>query len=276
MGSRKVVSTILALALSALGLVSPASAQSGLDAAVPAPDGSTTVTVPVFGTAMVVTIVISQAGEFVSADIAPSSPAAPVAASAQVVNGSDTGSAPAGALGVFDIKFESGAAKVEVTITIDNGSNSSDPASGDATVTPGDSQWVGDPLGNGDIVVVGYTIGLDAAGVPTIEINSINGAAPAEAAVVASAGELTWYQILTPTISGSRLVQFITFFDAPADPTTQVSTNLTFDITNTGGQNDVSVSLTDPNAASTIDGTATPRGESEGREDDEREGERDD
>jgi len=241
MGSRKVVSTILALALSALGLVSPASAQSSPDAAVSAPDGSTTVTVPVFGTSMVVTIVISQAGEFVSADIAPSAPAAPVAANAQVVNGSDTGSAPADALGVFEIRFESGTSKVEVTITIDSGSDSSDPASGDATVTPGDSQWVGDPLGNGDIVVVGYTVGLDEAGLPTIEINSINGAVPAEATVVASAGEITWYQILAPTANGNRLVQFITFFDAPADSTTQVSTNLTFDITNTGGQNDVSL-----------------------------------
>jgi len=275
MHSRKVASAILAVALGALSLTSPASAQSGTGTT--KPDGSTNVTVPVFGTSMVITIVVSSTGGFLSADIAPSVPAAPVAADAVISNGSGTASTPPGALGIFEIKFESGTGTVEVTVTVDDGSGTPVTTNGDTAVAPGDSQWVGDPLGNGDIVVVGYTVGVDSAGAPTIEINSVNGTAPAEVAVVASAGEITWYQILAPTINGNRLVQFITFFDSPADPTTQVSTNLTFDITNTGGQNSESVSLTDPNAASTIDGTATPsRGESEGREGEERENERDD
>ncbi len=271
MSLRNVALSIWVVALAAVSVASPASARMDT-AATPAPTVSNTVTVPVFGTSMVITIVTDQSGGFVSANITPTAPAAPVTVSA---SGGGTKAGPTKAMGVFEIKLVSGTPNAEVTIRLGSGPTSKD----NPLAVPGASQWVGDPLGNGDIVVVGYTAGTDATGAPTIKINSINGTAPANASVVASAGKITWYQILAPTDNGGHLVQFITFFDAPADASTQVSTNLTFDITNVGGKDKVSVSLTDPNAASTINGTAkASRGENEreGREGRDNEGERDD
>ncbi len=276
MSLRKVALSIWVVTLAAVSLASPASAQVTTDAATPAPAASITVTVPVFGTSMIITIVTDQGGGFVSADITPTAPAAPVTVPA---SGSGTNSGQTKATGVFEIKFDNSAPNAVVTIKINDGSAPGTTGGASPAANPGATQWVGDPLGNGDIVVVGYTVGADAAGAPTIKINSINGAAPAATTVVASAGKVTWYQILSPTDNGGRLVQFITFFDAPADASTQVSTNLTFVITSVGGQNKVSVSLTDPSAASTINGTAKKsRGEreGEGREGRDNEGERGD
>jgi len=234
---------------------------------------------PLFGVSMVINVVTDDAGGFVSADITPIG--APAPAPQATMTDPSTGittPVPADQPAVFDIKFDSGAQNAEISVHLDDGTSVHTNKAADA----GEVQWVGDPLGNGDIVVVGYTAGTDSAGALTLTIESINGKAPADLNVVESAGEITWYQVLAPTINAGHLIQFITFFDAPADPATQVSTNLTFDVTSADSKNGVAVSLTDPNAAATIDGTATPSsgeregGEHEGGEREGGEGERDD
>ncbi len=261
-------------------LTVPASAQSSTGSDTTSAPAGTTIVVPVFGVAMVVNLVTNAAGEFVSADITPIAPPAP--APQATITDPTTGATtpvPADQPAIFEIRFDNGATTADVNVRLDDGSG----RLVDTVVAAeaGEAQWVGDPLGNGDIVVVGYTASTDAAGALTLTIDSINGRTPADTGVVDSAGETTWYQVLAPRMNAGHLIQFITFFDAPADPAAQVSTNLTFDVTTADSQNGVAVSLTDPNAASTIDGTATPsRGEREGddggeheRED---EGERDD
>jgi len=272
----------LALSISVVALIGSlagqASAQSTTGAAAAA-DGSTTIVVPVFGVSMVINLVTDSAGEFISADITPIAPAAPAAPLATITDPSTGGTAPAptGQPTVFDIKFDRGSTSADVNIRLDDGFGNAVDAT--AAANAGEAQWVGDPLGNGDIVVVGYTVSTDSTGALAITIDSINGSTPADIGTVESAGEISWYQILAPTNNAGHLIQFITFFDAPADPAAQISTNLTFDVTSADSQNGVSVSLTDPNAASTINGTATPsRGEREGDdgEGEENEGGRDD
>jgi len=272
----------LALSISVVALIGSlagqASAQSSTGAAAPA-DGASTIVVPVFGVSMVINLVTDSAGEFVSADITPIAAAAPAAPQATITDPATGNAAPAPAdqPTVFNIAFDRGSTSADVNIRLDDGSGNAVDIN--AAANAGEAQWVGDPLGNGDIVVVGYTAAADAAGALTLTIESINGSTPADVGTVESAGDITWYQILAPTNNAGHLIQFITFFDAPADPATQISTNLTFDVTSADSQNGVSVSLTDPNAASTINGTATPsRGEREGGEHEggENEGERDD
>jgi len=266
---RNIALSTLAVALTG-ALASPATAQSSSGAA--APPGASTIVIPLFGVSMVINVVTDDAGGFVSAAITPI--AAPAPAPQATITDPSTGittPVPADQPAVFVIKFDSGAQNAEVSVHLDDGTSVRTNKAADA----GEVQWVGDPLGNGDIVVVGYTAGTDSAGALTLTIESINGKAPADLNVVESAGEITWYQVLAPTINAGNLIQFITFFDAPSDPSTQVSTNLTFDVTSADSRNGVAVSLTDPNAATTIDGTATPSsGEREGgeREGGEREG----
>ncbi len=256
MSLKRIAMPIWTATLLAMSLATPNAAQ-----AAPAPDAGNDIEAPVFGTSMVISVLIDSAGGFISAEI---SPAGPPAAVMSPESGDTGGGSQSDQMGAFEIKFDSGDSPVETLIKLDDGTTT---GAGPIAVA-GDQQWVGDPLGNGDIVVVGYTLGTDSTGTPTIVVNSINGTVPADTGVVASAGEITWYQIIEPTVNNGHLFQFITFFDAPDDPAAQVSTNLTFDVVATGGEGTATVSLTDPNAASTINGTATPRGEHEDDDDD--------
>jgi len=260
-------------------LTGTASAQSSTGTATPSEDAANTIVVPVFGVSMVINLVTDTAGRFVSADITPIAPPAP--APQATMTDPSTGvtiPVPSDQPAIFEIRFDGGAGTADINVRLDDGSGI--VVDTGVVAEAGEAQWVGDPLGNGDIVVVGYTAAADSTGALTLTIDSINGKTPANTGVVESAGEITWYQILAPTANAGHLIQFITFFDAPADPSTQISTNLTFDVTGADSQNGVSVSLTDPNAAGTIDGTATPsRGEhesDEGEEHEDDEGERDD
>lgn len=261
----------LALSISVVALIGSltgqASAQTSTGAAAPGDGNSITIVVPVFGISMVINLVTNQAGEFMSADITPTAPAAPAAPAATITDPitGETSPVPAGQPVVFDITFDRGSTSADASIRLDDAADSAPDAT--TAASAGEAQWVGDPLGNGDIVVVGYTAGTDSTGALTITIDSINGSTPAAVGTVESAGEITWYQVLAPVSNAGHVYQFITFFDAPADPAAQLSTNLTFDVTAADSQNGVSVSLTDPNAADTISGIAKPsRGEHEGEE----------
>ena len=263
--SRNFALSALVMAL-ASALATPASAQSTTPPAAAAAGAADTLVVPVFGLSMVINLVTDANGGFVSADITPigASAPAPQATTTDPSTGVTT-PVPPDQPAIFEIRFDGGAGTADVNIRLDDGSGTI--ADTGVAAEAGEAQWVGDPLGNGDIVVVGYTASTDSTGALALTINSINGKTPADIGVVDSAGEITWYQVLAPNMNAGHLIQFITFFDAPADPAAQVSTNLTFDVASADSQNGVTVSITDPNAADTINGTATPsRGEHEGGE----------
>jgi len=266
MNPKKLTAVILALMLATLSLAGTASASSHSSdpATTGAPVGDPlTVTVPVFGTSMVITILTDATGAFVSANLAPSTPGDPA-----IPTGTDAGfnlSVDTNSSGGFEVQFKNTTAGVEIEVRVADDTISKVEVEADkAADASGSGIWSGDPLGNGEIVTVGYTVGLDANGDPTITIDTVNGTA-ADLINPGFAGTLTFYQVIAQSpasgdSSESVITQTIQFYNDAGD-----SMELVIKAKADDGELKVETSLTDPNAK---------RGDDEGEgEDDEYENE---
>lgn len=252
MNPKKLTAAILALTLATLSLASTASASShSSDPATTTTTGAPvgdplTVTVPVFGTSMVITILTDAAGSFVSANLAPSIPGDPA-----IPAGTDAGfnlSVDTNSHGGFEVKFKNTTAGVEIEVRVADDTISKIEVEADSSAdASGGGIWSGDPLGNGETVTVGYTIGLDANGDPTITIDTVNGTV-ADLVNPGFAGDLTFYQVVAQSPasgddSESAISQTIQFYNDAGD-----SMELVIRAKSEHGKLEVETRLTDPNA----------------------------
>jgi len=274
MNPKKLTAAILALMLATLSLAGTASASSHSSDTVTTTGAAVgdplTVTVPVFGTSMVITILTDANGSFVSANLAPSTPV-----DTTIPTGTDAGfnlSVDSNSSGGFEVKFQNTTAGVEIEIRVsDDAISKVEVEANTAADASGNGIWTGDPLGNGETVTVGYTVGIDASGDPTITIDTVNGTA-ADLINPGYAGSLTFYQVVGQTPargddSESVITQTIQFYNDAGD-----SMELAITAKADNGELKVESRLVDPNAKRSGDDDESDDDEYENEHEDEDEG----
>jgi len=165
MQMKRLTAAVLALTMVSLSLAGTASAQAP-DSTPPADPSSISVTVPVFGTSMVITVQTDATGQFVSADITPATGPAAAPVFDLTVDSNNHGG--------FGLNFTNTDDGVKIEVRVVDGAVTKTEvetiASADPTAATGTGQWTGDPLGNGNFVTVDYSVTLDANGAPVVEI----------------------------------------------------------------------------------------------------------
>lgn len=241
MNPKKLSAVFLALTLAGLSLASPASAQT-LDQT-PA-DAPLSVTVPLFGTSMVITIVTGTSGGFVSADLTPSPAPDALSTDPATATGFQITVDPDGH-GGFEVKFANDAAGVGIEVTVTDGTVAKTEvethAPADAT---GAGQWTGDPLGNTNNTTVDYSVALDANGDPIITVSD----------PVITGDPIDTFFVVDPATSSARegelvVTRKVLFYNAPDATGAQDSMELVIRAKVENGRIEIGTKLVDPNAS---------------------------
>ena len=241
MKTKRLSAAVLTLAMASLSLAGTASAQTP-DPAPAADPAPVSVTIPVFGTSMVITVQTDAAGEFVSADITPATaPADPAAAPVFDL------SVDSNSHGGFELNFSSSADGINIEVAVADGSVNKTEVetspNADPSAATGNGQWTGDPLGNGNLATVDYSVTLDANGDPVVDISD----------PVISGDPLDTWAVVDPakssTHEGETVVsQTVLFYSAADANGHQDSMELTVSAKVEHGHLEVEATLADPNA----------------------------
>ncbi len=210
----------------------------------PAPELITSaVTVPVFGTSLVITVVADDTGEFVSAEVSAAEPtdAAAVAAAdgfTAVVDDEHGG---------FEVNLVNDVlrAKIEIEVGADGTITETEVEGYDPGAVAGSGVWTGTPIAGLGSVSVLYTVTIDAAGCPAITIDNVTGHDPGVLGV----------DLTIPTDEFNEadegecgLRHTVGFYNADWVDTELVQMDLVFEIEVERGESELEITLVDPNA----------------------------
>jgi len=250
MKMKRLSATVLTLAMASLSLAGTASAQT-TDPALATDPAPILVTVPVFGTSMVITIQTDAAGQFVTADITPATaPTDPTTAPVfdLTVDRNSHGGFELNFTNSADgVKIEVGVVDSTVTKTEVETSSSADPIA-----ATGAGQWTGDPLGNGDFATVDYSVALGVDGLPVLTVDLVNGQIPQVGDPAADSAPITvgadTFAVVEPQASNShegetKVIQKVMFYNVAGD-----YIELAIEAGMDHGKLEVKTKVVDPNA----------------------------
>ncbi len=214
---------------------SPAFAEESPPApAAPAVEVTSEVTVPVFGTSLVITVVATDTGEFVSAAVTSANPDG----FTPVVDDEDEG---------FEVKLRSDLVSAEIEIEVGaNGTITEIEVEGyDPGAVAGPGVWTGTPIAGLGTVSVFYTVTVDAVGCPAISIDSVTGHDPL---VLGADTTIPTVEFNEVDEAECGLRHTVGFYNADWATTELVQMDLVFEIEIEPHESELEITLVDPNA----------------------------